>query len=77
MTNERGLFVPLGRGDVDIPTIVRSLADVGYRGWYVLEQDAVLAGEPAEGQGPALDSAESLAYLQSVVGALESAPARA
>ena len=67
-----GLFVPLGRGDVDVPTIVASLASVGYQGWYVLEQDAVLAGEPATGEGPALDSAQSLAYLQSVVSSLGS-----
>jgi inosose dehydratase len=66
------LFVPLGRGDVDIPTIVQSLASVGYDGWYVLEQDTVLAGEPDPGQGPALDSAECLAYLKSVVSALNS-----
>jgi inosose dehydratase len=62
-----GLFVPLGRGDVDVPAIVQSLASVGYDGWYVLEQDTVLAGEPAQGQGPALDSAACLAYLTSVV----------
>jgi inosose dehydratase len=62
-----GLFVPLGRGDVDIPAIVQSLASVGYDGWYVLEQDTVLAGEPEPGQGPALDAAACLAYLQSVV----------
>jgi inosose dehydratase len=67
-----GLFVPLGRGDVDIPAIVQSLASVGYDGWYVLEQDTVLAGEPEPGQGPALDAAACLAYLQSVVSALNS-----
>ena len=66
-----GLFVPLGRGDVDIPAIVQSLASVGYDGWYVLEQDTVLAGEPEPGQGPALDAAACLAYLQSVVSDLK------
>jgi inosose dehydratase len=68
-----GLFVPLGRGDVDIPAIVRSLSSVGYTGWYVLEQDAVLAGEPAPGEGPALDSAAGLAYLRAVVSKLTTA----
>jgi inosose dehydratase len=69
-----GLFVPLGRGDVDIPAIVQSLSSVGYEGWYVLEQDTVLAGEPAPGEGPALDSAACLAYLQSVVSDLNGSP---
>ena len=39
-----GLFVPLGTGDVDVTGIVDSLEGAGYQGWYVLEQDVMLAG---------------------------------
>ena len=46
-----GLFVPLGTGEVDITGIVDTLEGSGYRGWYVLEQDVMLPGEP-EGDGP-------------------------
>jgi inosose dehydratase len=59
----RGLYRPLGEGDVDIAGVVAHLAGTGYDGWYVLEQDAVLDGEPAEGDGPAADAARSLRQL--------------
>ena len=57
-----GIFVPLGRGDVDIRGIVDSLEGAGYQGWYVLEQDVMLPGEP-HGDGPVNDVRECLAYL--------------
>ena len=41
-----GMYVPLGEGDVDIAAIVRALEVDGYAGWYVLEQDTILAGPP-------------------------------
>ncbi|WP_432565361.1 TIM barrel protein [Kineococcus sp. SYSU DK003] len=62
-----GLFVPLGTGDVDLRTIVDSLLKVGYDGWFVLEQDAVLAGEPAPGAGPVQDATASFTYLNTLV----------
>jgi sugar phosphate isomerase/epimerase len=34
----QGMYRPLGAGDVDVTSIVRSLSGVGYTGWYVLEQ---------------------------------------
>ena len=40
-----GMFTPLGEGDVDISGVIRTLEAAGYRGWYVLEQDASLAEE--------------------------------
>ena len=43
-----GMYVALGAGDVDVAAIVRSLEDAGYQGWYVLEQDTILAGDPAD-----------------------------
>ena len=60
-----GLYQPLGRGDVDIAGVVEALSGHGYDGWYVLEQDAILA-DPACGEGPAADVRESLRYLDSL-----------
>jgi len=61
-----GLYRPLGEGDVDVTAIVHALDAVGYRGWYVLEQDQVLTGTPEHGAGPIIDVAASLRFLQSV-----------
>lgn len=58
----RGIYAPLGQGDVDLVTIVRSLEAAGYAGWYVLEQDTVLQAEPT-GDGPVRDVAASLRFL--------------
>lgn len=58
----RGLFRPLGRGDVDIAGMVASLEAAGYNGWYVLEQDQMLAGAP-EGEGPLADVRACLEFL--------------
>lgn len=63
-----GLFVPLGAGAVDIAGVIDALEDAGYRGWYVLEQDVSLKGEPGEGEGPKADAVESVAYLRGLVG---------
>lgn len=57
-----GLYVPLGEGDVDVAAIVTALEDHGYAGWYVLEQDTILAAEPEEA-GPVDDVRTSLYYL--------------
>jgi len=57
-----GMFRPLGQGDVDISGIVASLESAGYDGWYVLEQDVMLPGDP-EGEGPVSDVRTSLQYL--------------
>jgi len=57
-----GMYVPLGRGDVDVRAIVHALEDAGYAGWYVLEQDTVLDGPP-EGEGPKGAVIESLNHL--------------
>jgi inosose dehydratase len=57
-----GMFVPLGRGDVDITGIVDALEGAGYQGWYVLEQDVMLQREP-DGDGPVADVRTCLAYL--------------
>jgi inosose dehydratase len=57
-----GMFVPLGTGDVDVSGIVSTLEGAGYDGWYVLEQDVMLPGEP-DGEGPVADVRRCLSYL--------------
>jgi inosose dehydratase len=63
----RGLYRPLGRGGVDIAAIVAELESTFYRGWYVLEQDAVLEESPAPGDGPVEDAERSLNWLREIV----------
>lgn len=64
----QGMFAPLGKGDVDVAAIVTALDGAAYSGWYVLEQDVVLAEEPPPGTGPRADAALSLGYLTGSVG---------
>ena len=45
------------------------LEQAGYDGWYVLEQDTVLAGPPTGGAGePRADVRASVAHLRAVAG---------
>lgn len=62
-----GIFRPLGEGGIDIAALVRSLEAAGYSGWYVLEQDVMLDGEPV-GEGPVANVRESLNFLVGTVG---------
>jgi inosose dehydratase len=59
-----GMFVPLGEGAVDIAGVIRQLEAGGYQGWYVLEQDVSLTGEPGMGEGPIVDAETSVDYLR-------------
>ncbi|PWU59209.1 inosose dehydratase [Micromonospora globispora] len=64
-----GMYVPLGQGDVDVKAIVTALEDSGYAGWYVLEQDCILAGSPATGSAepnPVADVRASIEHLLAV-----------
>ncbi len=61
----RGLFQPLGSGDVDVATLVRILEQAGYAGWYVLEQDVML--QRASSDQPRTDAATSIDYLRGVL----------
>jgi inosose dehydratase len=62
-----GLYRPLGRGSVDLAEIVRRLEGAAFPGWYVLEQDVMLSGEPGPGQGPFLAVRESLGLLHELL----------
>ncbi len=61
-----GMYVPLGQGDVDIAGIVTALQDSGFDGWYVMEQDTILTGEP-DGDGPLADVRASVAFVTGAV----------
>jgi inosose dehydratase len=61
-----GMFKPLGHGDVDIAGVIRRLEAAGFGGWYVLEQDASLAAEPDEGEGPKADALLSFEHLKEI-----------
>ncbi|WP_241984433.1 TIM barrel protein [Cryobacterium sp. Hb1] len=58
-----GLYTPLGSGDIDIASIVRSLEAAGYAGYYVLEQDTILTENPPIGQGPLSDVRTSIDFI--------------
>jgi inosose dehydratase len=60
-----GLYMPLGDGDVDVRRVLDALDEAGYDGWYVLEQDIMLAADPD--YGPAAEVGRSLAYLKGVL----------
>ena len=60
-----GLYLPLGDGDVDVRRVLDVLDGEGYDGWYVLEQDIMLAADP--GYGPAAEVGRSLSYLKGVL----------
>ncbi|NMH96957.1 sugar phosphate isomerase/epimerase family protein [Pseudonocardia acidicola] len=62
----RGMYRPLGAGDVDVPAIVGHLRAHGYDGWYVLEQDTILTEEP-RGDGPVADVHASAEHLRAVL----------
>lgn len=61
----QGMYRPLGQGDVDIAGIVSVLRANGFDGWFVLEQDTILDGEPS-GVGPVADVVASVKYLREV-----------
>jgi inosose dehydratase len=60
-----GMYRPLGSGDIDIAGIISVLESNGYRGWYTMEQDTILSGEP-QGDGPAVDVRAGVAFLQTL-----------
>jgi inosose dehydratase len=63
----KGMYTPLGGGDVDIAGIVTALRNNGFDGWFVMEQDTILGGEPTD-EGPVRDVRASVAYMTDVCG---------
>ncbi len=63
-----GMYRPVGHGDVDFAAIVGHLRGRGYEGWYVLEQDTILTGEPRD-EGPPADVLTSVAALRAILDA--------
>jgi inosose dehydratase len=61
----RGMYVPLGQGDVDIAAVVGHVRKAGYDGWFVLEQDTAL-DERSPVDTPKLDTARSLQDLNQI-----------
>lgn len=57
-----GMWTVLGEGSVDVAAMIEALEGHGYTGWYVLEQDLMLAGEP-EGVGPKANVRKCLDYV--------------
>jgi len=65
---EHRVFTIIGQGDLDFPGFFRTLVDIGYSGWSVVEQD-VKFGETAIPSARSV--AESLKYLRGVVESLD------
>jgi inosose dehydratase len=61
----RGMYTPLGAGDVDIAGIVTALRSNGFDGWFVMEQDTILDDEPID-EGPLRDVQASVTFMQNV-----------
>jgi inosose dehydratase len=61
----RGMYTPLGAGDVDIAGIVTALRSNGFDGWFVMEQDTILDAEPTD-EGPLGDVRASVTFMQNV-----------
>jgi inosose dehydratase len=57
-----GMYTPLGAGHVDIAGIVTALRANGFDGWFVVEQDTILDGEPID-EGPVRDVRTSVAFI--------------
>jgi len=61
----RGMYTPLGAGDVDIAGIVTTLRSNGFDGWFVMEQDTILDAEPTD-EGPLRDVAASVRFMREI-----------
>ncbi|HTU42516.1 MAG TPA: TIM barrel protein [Candidatus Aquilonibacter sp.] len=61
---EHKVFTVIGQGNIDFPAFFRTLVDIGYSGWSVVEQDVKFG---ATAIPPAESIAASLKYLRGVV----------
>lgn len=55
----RGLEVPLGRGSVDFPELIASLAEREYRGYYMIERE--------RSEFPVFEIGQAVQYLRSLI----------
>lgn len=62
-TVKAGVFVPLGQGDLDYPTILGALRSAGYDGWLIVEQDRLVTS----GDNPMADARTSLDFLKGLL----------
>jgi inosose dehydratase len=58
----RQAFCALGEGDIPIDDVLAALAEVGYRGWLVVEQD--ILPDPEHPEQPVEDQRRNRAYLR-------------
>jgi inosose dehydratase len=63
------MYRPLGQGGLDIEAVLKRLQQTGYEGWFVLEQDTALTGDPEPSSGPAAAARQSLDYFRRIFGA--------
>jgi inosose dehydratase len=63
----RGIYTPLGAGDVDLDTLLKLLRDNDYDGWYVLEQDTALDESPTADGKPREHTRQSLDHLHKLL----------
>jgi inosose dehydratase len=65
---QSGLFRPLGDGSAPVAETIRTLRELGYEGWYVLEQDCALpTADIAAGEGPIEDVRRSMEFLRPLI----------
>lgn len=62
-----GMYRPLGQGDAQIAEVIHFLDSIDYQGKLVLEQDVMLASEPANGGGPVDAVIQSINFLKTLI----------
>jgi inosose dehydratase len=58
----RKAFCALGDGDIDVEQVLQAIADIGYAGWLVVEQDVL--PDPSHPDQPAIDQRRNREYLR-------------
>jgi inosose dehydratase len=58
----RRAFCPLGEGDIPVDDVLTALADIGYGGWLVVEQDVL--PDPDDPGRPAIEQRRNREYLR-------------